>query len=163
MPKITISYSRARESDAQMQASLDKAVESQKGKWDIKLKEAQSMQVKRYKNPEPPENPQEAKAMQMLITRGPMRSDELVPLLDLIGLNKDEAAVLILHKLVDAGKATRSVDERGVHYALKQVEEDADSPYKGKKLKAWGKPVVTKSIREDGQEVWTTTVEGDCD
>ena len=104
--KITISYSRARESDAQMQASLDKAVESQKVKWDIKLKEAQTMQ-----------------------------SEQLLP-------NPDDPRA--------NDKDTWTLQKR-------------DSPYKGKKLKAWGKPTLTKTIREDGQEVWTITVEGDTD
>ena len=154
---------RVREGNKLIEDTVHERTLRAKENLEIKVKEAQTMKVKHYKNPAPPENPQEAKAMQLLITKGQMRSDELVPLLELMGSDKDDLAVRIFHKLVDAGKATRTADATGVHYALKQVEEMDDSPYKGKRIKWAPKCVHGSTIREGGMEEvtceWSYTLE----
>lgn len=99
MPKIA--YSVTRESEAQIRAKLLKQFESQKVKWGIKMKEAQTLQVE-HMAPNP-QNP--------ISATDPAKEDWYI--------------------------------------------QKVNSPYKGKRLKAWPEPTITSRIREDGQEEWT--------
>ena len=142
----SIGYSRTREGDALMEKRLRETVELAKQARIIKYTEAQTIQTEQYETPEPPSNPSEAEAMNLLIVRGPI----LKPSMD-----------AVFEALVVAGKATRTLAQDGFLYALKQKVTKKDSPLKGKKVTFTKPPKIDKVVRDDGLEEWTYTLVGD--
>lgn len=156
MPNIPITFTHTRESDAWMQAELERAVERQKVKWAIKVTEAQTIPLEVYSTPDTPVNANEAKAMEILLVKGPSSASQVANLMQM----PENVALASLRGLVGTDKATEMIQGDRIVYTLKQNLVKKDHPYKGKMLRPWSTPVVTKRIDQNGKEEWTITCDG---